>query len=333
MGKAAKGRTGKWSISDIPSQAGRRVLVTGANSGIGYYAALELARKGAHVLLACRNTAKGEQALTRLRANLGGSPGELAATGAEAAEVIALDLASFASIRACAEAQSALGLPLDVLINNAGVMTPPQREETEDGFELQFGTNVLGHFLLTALLMPALEKAANTSAERPRVVTLASVAHKEGKLNFDDLQSEKSYKSMVAYQQSKLADLMFAFEFARRLRSTGSKIISVAAHPGVANTNLFKAHEYGELEAAARQAMSVAIGVLLNTEVGGALPTLYAATAEDVVDGGYYGPQGFLEFRGGDVGAAKVAPQALDEPAAARLWAECERLTSTRFLS
>jgi len=322
MGEAAKGKSGKWGVGDIPSQVGRRALVTGANSGIGYYAALELARTGAHVLMACRNTSRGEQALARLRAEV----------PAASVEVVALDLASLASVRACAEAELGLGLPLDLLINNAGVMAPPKREVTKDGFELQFGTNVLGHFALTAWLMPALERAALASAEKPRVVTLASVAHKTGKLNFEDLQYVKGYKPMVAYQQSKLADLMFAFELGRRLRAAGSNVMSVAAHPGVANTNLFQAHEYPAIEKAVRRGMGVAIGLLLNTEAQGALPTLYAATAEDVVDGGYYGPQGFQEVRGGDVGVAKVAAQALDVAAAQRLWGECERLTGVEFL-
>jgi NAD(P)-dependent dehydrogenase (short-subunit alcohol dehydrogenase family) len=322
MGEAAKGKSGKWGVGDIPSQVGRRVLITGANSGIGYYAALELARKGAHVLMACRSSAKGAQALARLRAEI----------PAAKIELVALDLASLASVRACAEAELALGFPLDLLINNAGVMTPPTREVTKDGFELQFGTNVLGHFALTALLMPALMRAALSSSERPRIVTLASIAHKRGKLNFDDLQSAKNYKAMGAYQQSKLADLMFAFELDRRLRAAGSRTMGVAAHPGVANTNLFQAHEYHPIEKTIRGWIGVAIGTLLNTEADGALPTLYAATASDVADGGYYGPQGFQEARGGDAGVAKVAPQALDVTASERLWAECERLTGVRSL-
>lgn len=322
MGKAAMGKAGKWGTGDIPSQVGRRVLVTGANSGIGYYAALELARKGAHVLMASRDPGKGERALARLRAEI----------PTASVEVVALDLASLASVRACAEAELGLGLPLDLLINNAGVMTPPKREVTKDGFELQFGTNVLGHFALTALLMPALERAALASAEKPRVVTLASIAHKRGKLNFDDLQSVKKYRAMAAYSQSKLADLMFAFELERRLRSAGSKVISVAAHPGVANTNLFQAHEYPAYEKAIRRWVGEAMEVVLNSGAQGALPTLYAATAEGVVGGGYYGPQGFQEARGGDVGVAKVAAQAKDVVAAGLLWGECERLTGVGFL-
>jgi NAD(P)-dependent dehydrogenase (short-subunit alcohol dehydrogenase family) len=315
-GKVGRG----WTVKDIPSQAGRRVLITGANSGIGYYAALELARKGAHVLLACRDKKKGEGALARIKAQV----------PAARAEVVALDLASLESVHRCASAELALGLPLDLLINNAGVMAPRKRVETADGFELQFGTNVLGHFALTALLLPALERAATMASQRPRVVTLASIAHKRGRLNFDDLQSIKSYSPMGAYQQSKLADLMLAFELERRLRRAGAPaagIMSVAAHPGVANTNLFQVGDFNPVERWVRRGAGAVIGALLNTEAHGAIPTLFAATAPEAEGGGYYGPQGFQEMRGGDVGPAKVEAQAVDQAAAARLWGECERLT------
>ncbi len=317
--------TAKWTVADIPSQVGRRALITGANSGIGYYAALELARKGAHVLLGCRDRAKGEAALARIREQVPNA----------AAEVVALDLASLASVRAFAAAEVGRGVPLDLLINNAGVMAPKKRLETVDGFELQFGTNVLGHFALTALLWPALLRAAEAGTERPRVVTLASIAHKRGRLNFDDLQSTKRYSPMGAYQQSKLADLMLALELDRRARAAGppaAKIMSVGAHPGVANTNLFQVGEFNPVEKQIRKWIGVAIGALLNSEAGGALPTLYAATAVDALSGGYYGPQGFQETRGEDAGPAKIAAQALDLEAARRLWSECERLTGVGLL-
>jgi NAD(P)-dependent dehydrogenase (short-subunit alcohol dehydrogenase family) len=252
-------------------------------------------------------------------------------------KVATLDLASLASVRALAETELARGDGLDILINNAGVMTPKRRTETADGFELQFGTNVLGHFALTALLFPALVRAAETQPERPRIVTLASIAHKRGRLNFDDLQSLKRYSPMVAYSQSKLADLMFARELDRRLRALGAsgpaaRVMSLAAHPGIANTNLFKVGEYSAFERAARRVVGDVIAALLNTQAEGAVPTLYAATSPDALDGGYYGPQGFNETRGGDAGPAKVAPQALDQAAAGRLWQECERLTGIDFL-
>ena len=314
-----------WTAAEIPSQAGRRALITGANSGIGYHAALELARKGAHVLLACRDKARGDAALIRLRAEV----------PAASAEVVLLDLASLESVCAFGAAELALGEPLDLLINNAGVMAPKRRLQTRDGFEIQFGTNVLGHFVLTALLLPALVRAAVNHPQRPRVVTLSSIAHKQGRLNFDDLQSAKNYGPMVAYRQSKLADLMLAFELGRRLRAAEPPItgvMSVAAHPGVANTNLFQVGEHTAVERVVRRGLGVAIGALLNSEAQGAVPTLFAATSPDVVDGGYYGPQGLLEMRGGDVGVAKVAPQALDQAAAARLWSECERLSGISLL-
>ena len=314
-----------WTVAGIPNLMGRRALITGANSGIGYYAAVELAHNGAHVLLGCREQAKGDAALARLRA----------ANPRAHAEVVLLDLASLASVRAFAEEELARGVPLDLLINNAGVYRPKKRLETADGFEIQFGTNVLGHFALTALLLPALERAAAMGTQRPRVVTIASIAHKRARLNFDDLQSAKHYDSGAAYGQSKLADLMFALELDRRLRAAGppaAGVMSVAAHPGVANTNLFRVGEFGPVEHGVRRAVSIAIGLLLNTQREGALPTLFAATSPDAVSGGYYGPQDMWETRGGDVGPAKVAAQARDTAAAARLWGECERLTGISIL-
>jgi NAD(P)-dependent dehydrogenase (short-subunit alcohol dehydrogenase family) len=274
-------------------------------------------------MLGCRDKRRGEDALSRLDGDAPGCHIELAL----------FDLASLASVRGFVEKELARHRPLDILINNAGVMAPPKRLQTADGFELQFGTNVLGHFALTALLMPALEEAAAaTPAERPRVVTLASIAHKRGRLNFDDLQSTKNYSPMKAYQQSKLADLMFAFELDRRLRAAHSRVMSVAAHPGVANTNLFQVGEFGAFEKGVRKLMGHAIGAVLNTDAEGALPTLYAATAPDAEDGGYYGPQGFQEMRGESIDRAIVAPQARDASAAARLWQVCEDLTGIKFL-
>jgi len=311
-----------WTVARVPSQAGRRALITGANSGIGYYAALELARAGAHVLLGSRDQARGEAALERIRAEIPNAN----------VEVLRLDLASLDSVRAFAEAEVARGAGLDLLINNAGVMALKRRELTADGFEMQFGTNVLGHFALTARLLPALQRAAEGGGERPRVVTIASIAHKRGRIDFDDLQSAKSYSPNGAYRQSKLANLMLALELDRRLRAAGSRIMSVAAHPGVAQTPLFLRAEHRGIERLVRQGVGVFIGMFLNSAEQGALPTLFAATASEAESGGYYGPQGYEEMRGGDVGRAQIREQAQDKAAAARLWSECEQLTGVRML-
>ena len=310
----------RWSVDDIAPQDGRRVIVTGANSGIGYYAAAMLARRGAEIVLACRSEQRGAEAVARLQMEWPHARLHLEQ----------LDLASLASIRAFAERQLALRQPLDILVNNAGVMAPPRRVETADGFELQFGVNVLGHFALTALLLPALEMAANRSAQPPRVVTIAFIAHKTGRIDFDDLQATRRYQPMVAYRQSKLADLMFAFELDRRLRAQHSRVMSVAAHPGVAATNLFR-DDRSPVTRAVRAAVSGFIGTFLNSDFAGALPTLYAATAPEVINGGYYGPLGFLEARGQRVGAAKVAPRARNDADATRLWHLCEALTGVSF--
>jgi NAD(P)-dependent dehydrogenase (short-subunit alcohol dehydrogenase family) len=309
-----------WNPAKIPSLDGRRVVVTGANSGIGYHTAAVLARHGAEVVLACRDVRRGEEALARLRRDQRDAK----------LSVERLDLASLASVRDFADHQLDQGRPLDLLINNAGVMAPPHRLETVDGFERQFGTNVLGHFALTARLMPLLEAAAQRSKDAPRVVTVASIAHKTGHIDFDDLQSTRHYGPMRAYRQSKLGNLIFARELDRRLREAGSRVISVAAHPGVAKTNLFR-DDRTVMTRAVRSLLGEMIGALLNSDVDGALPTLYAATAPNVEHGGYYGPLGLFEARGKRVGPARIAPQALDAEVAKRLWQVCETLTGKSF--
>jgi NAD(P)-dependent dehydrogenase (short-subunit alcohol dehydrogenase family) len=302
-----------WTLENMPSQEGRRALVTGGNSGFGYQTALALARRGATVVLACRDAGRGAEAVDRIRKDVPDARIELAH----------LDLGSLASVRAAAEHELAKNVPLDLLVNNAGLMTPPTREETADGFEIQFGTNVLAPFALTGWLLPALERAPAA-----RVVTLGSVAHRDGRIRFDDLQFARSYAPMEAYAQSKLADLMFAFELERRLRRTSSRVVSIACHPGVAPTNLLR--QVGHpLVAAVRHRI---IALFSNTVEGGALPTLFSATAEQAIGGRYYGPQGLGEVRGGNVGDATVAPQANDPAVAARLWSVCEELTGVRFL-
>ncbi len=313
-----------WSVAQMPDQTGRRAIVTGANSGIGYPAALELARRGATVVVASRDQAKGQAAVERIKNTVPRAQ----------AEFSQLDLASLASVRNFAARELARDAPLDLLINNAGVMAPPRRLETKDGFELQFGTNVLGHFALTALLLPALHRAAALSPTPPRVVFVASIAHKRGRIRFTDLQFHGGYSPMKTYQQSKLADLMLSFELDRRLRAGDkitSRILSVAAHPGVANTNLFQVGDHGPLQKTIRRWAGHAIGLLLNSDVDGALPTIFAATSPEARSGGYYGPQGFQEMRGGDVGPARIAEQARDTRAAAHLWQICEDLTQTHM--
>jgi NAD(P)-dependent dehydrogenase (short-subunit alcohol dehydrogenase family) len=307
-----------WTASKIPSQTGRRVVITGANSGIGFEAALELARRGAEVILPARTEAKAADAVRRIQAAV------------QRAKVTpaALDLASLASVRAFAAfyAGQFPGQSLDLHINNAGVMAVPTRELTVDGFERQFATNYLGPFALTALLFPHLKPQAGT-----RVVTVASSAANMGKIEFDNLQSERVYKPMFGtYSQSKLADLVFALELQRRLTAAGSSILSTAAHPGYAVTNLQTSGPGDSGFSSLRMMMAIMKPILSQDAAHGALPTLLAATAPEAVPGGYYGPNGFQELKGLPA-PAKIAPAADDRELAARLWAETERLTGVTF--
>ncbi len=311
------------------SQTGKRFFITGANSGVGYSAAVELARRGACVVMACRDRARGEAALAKLKNDAAGPE-----SAAGEAELALLDLASLESVKRVAEEELARGVPIHGLINNAGVMAPPKRLETKDGFELQFGTNVLGHFALTCRLTRALELGRGVVREEDsRVVTLASIAHKRGRIQFDDLQFTRRYNPMDAYAQSKLADLMFAMELERRYREMNVGVMSVAVHPGVAQTKLFKVGSSEGLAAVAEKVIQGSIGALLNTELGGAIPTLFAATAPEAQGGAYYGSQGLMEMRGGDVGPAKVADAAKDEAARKRLWEVCEELTGVSLVA
>ena len=294
-----------WTAADIPDQTGRRAVVTGANSGLGLVIAHELARKGASVVLACRNQAKGEAALAELR-RLGD------------AELAALDLASLDSVRAFADAYGEERV--DLLVNNAGIMAPPRRT-TADGFESQLGTNHLGHFALTGRLLPALLRAEN-----PRVVTLSSGAHRMGKIDFDDLMGERRYWSWSRYAQSKLANLLFALELDRRARAAGVALTSVAAHPGYAATNL----QFASPPLHERLVMRAGNLLLAQSAERGALPALYAATVPDLPGASYVGPDGPGEFRGSPhlVG---MSARAQDPDTARRLWEESERLTGVRF--
>lgn len=303
----------KWTANQIPPLAGRTALITGANSGIGYQAALQLARHGAHVLLGCRNVAKGRAALDRLQRE----------APAASAEFVELDMASLASIRSFAASFAARGLPLDILINNAGVMALPTRELTPDGFERQFGTNHLGHFALTGLLLPQLLAAA-----APRVVTVASLAHRNGKIEFDNLQSERSYIPWDAYGASKLANILFANTLDRRARLAHSKLISLAVHPGVSTTNIF-ANGPGTNNLKALVVRLLAPIMMQNDEAG-ALPTLYAATSPNAHGGEYIGPDGFQELKGSPA-VVQPRPQALDEAVGQQLWTISEQLTGVTY--
>jgi NAD(P)-dependent dehydrogenase (short-subunit alcohol dehydrogenase family) len=310
--------TQKFSASDIPSQQGRRVLITGANSGIGYEAALELARNGAEIILPARSLEKANDAITRVRRSV---PSAKLTPGL-------LDLASLVSVRAFAAfiAENFPGQSLDLLINNAGVMAVPQRELTVDGYERQFATNYLGPFLLTALIYPHLKKRPGT-----RIVTVASGVTNQGKIEFDNLQSERVYKRMFgAYSQSKLADLIFQLELQRRLTASGSPILSVGAHPGYAITNLQTTGPAGVVPLSFRIVEMILKPLASQDAAHGALPTLFAATSPAAIPGGYYGPSGFQELKGHPV-PAKIAPAAKDLSLAKRLWTETERLTGTTF--
>jgi NAD(P)-dependent dehydrogenase (short-subunit alcohol dehydrogenase family) len=300
----------KWTPEQIPDQTGRTAIVTGANSGLGLETARELARHGAEVVLACRDMRKGTGAVSDIKASVAGASVELAE----------LDLASLSSVQSFADSFAERSGGLDLLINNAGVMAPPRRE-TSDGFELQLGTNLLGHFALTARLFGRME-----GREDARVVTLSSNAHKMGKINFDDLQSQRHYMRWSAYAQSKLADLMFALELDRRLHAIGSTVKSIAAHPGYAATNLQSA----SATALDRTVMVFTNLVMAQSAAMGALPTLYAGTEPSLQGGEYVGPDGIGEFRG-HPHIVSPSRSALDHEKAARLWQVAEELTGTSF--
>src|SRR4051794_22576939 len=308
------GEVSDWSTADIPSQQGRVAVVTGTNSGLGFVTARELARAGATVLMTSRDPARGADAEQRLRTAVPGADVRLES----------LDLASMGSIRAFAGRVSAAYDGVDVLVNNAGVMAIP-RATTADGFEMQLGTNHLGHFALTGLLLPTLLKRPGS-----RVVTVSSAAHKVGTINFDDLLGHKSYFSWRAYAQSKLANLLFAYELQRRLAASKATTISIAAHPGYASTNL--------QAVGPQQSGNKVMGLLMNlgnvafgqSADDGALPQLYAATAPDVEGGAFYGPSRMMETRGAPKRVNSTS-RSKDLSLAARLWSVSEDLTDIRY--
>jgi NAD(P)-dependent dehydrogenase (short-subunit alcohol dehydrogenase family) len=303
-----------WTTSNIPNLSGKLAVVTGATGGLGLDTALGLAGAGAEVILAGRNPAKGRDAESLIR---GRRPDAKV-------RFELLDLASLTSVAAFADRMLAAGRPIDILINNAGVMAPRERKTTADGFEMQFGTNYLGHFALTGRLLPLL------TAAKARVVQLSSIAHRSGKIRLSDLNYEQGYKPFPVYSQSKLAMLMFAIELDRRSKAKGWGLTSVAAHPGVARTDLMANGPAVGANALVRAAIPIAMALIAQSSAAGALPTLMAATATGGDGGRYFGPQGWNEFKG-PPGQAKIKPQALDPRVSAELWAASEKLTGVGF--
>ena len=301
----------RWTEKDVPDQSGRVAIVTGSNTGLGYDTARVLAEHGATVVMAVRDTTKGEDAAARIRGHYAGAK----------IAVHKLDLGSLDSVREAAAELAAEYPRVDLLINNAGVMYPP-KQTTADGFELQFGTNHLGHFALTGLLLPNMLEVKGS-----RVVVVASIAHNiRARIDFDDLQWERRrYDRVAAYGQSKLANLMFAYDLQRRLAAAGAETIAVAAHPGVAATELTR-----HVPGAGLPGFRALTGRLLNSSELGALPTLMAATDPVVRGGQYFGPDGFRELRGYPKLVGSSA-QSQDLAIQERLWRVSEDLTGVTY--
>ncbi|MGO9754243.1 MAG: oxidoreductase [Solirubrobacteraceae bacterium] len=301
----------RWTTADIGDLSGALAVVTGANSGLGLVTARELARAGARVVIACRDTVRADRAAASITAAIPGAR----------LEVAALDLADLASVRAFAAGMRETHPCLDLLINNAGVMAPPRRL-TRDGFELQLGTNHLGHFALTGLMLEAL-----LSAPAARVVTVSSIAHTIGQIKFEDLQRDRGYNNWTAYGQSKLANLMFCFELQRRATTAGVALRSLAAHPGYAATNLQFAGPSRFYETAL---MAIGNRLVAQSAELGALPTLYAATVPDLPGASFVGPDGLRGMRGRPH-VLTGADRAYDEQAWQRLWEVSQQLTGVRY--
>jgi NAD(P)-dependent dehydrogenase (short-subunit alcohol dehydrogenase family) len=301
-----------WTIANIPPQGGKLAAVSGATGGLGYQTAIRLAQAGAEVVLTGRNEAKGREAVSKIRNQFPDAK----------ISFDVLDLASLASVADFARRFATAHASLDLLINNAGVMALPTRRTTADGFEMQFGTNYLGHYALTAQLLALLRRA-----HQPRVVSLSSIAHRTGFIQFSDLQGERFYSPWKAYNQSKLAMLMFALELQRRSDAAGWNLISTASHPGWARTDLFaNGPGFGLISVASQ----FAAPLFSQSAESGALPTLFAATSPQAEGGGYYGPNGLYELRGPPA-PARIMPQARDKAAAAKLWDVSQQLTGVSF--
>ena len=306
----------RWTAADIPDQSGRTVLVTGANSGLGLRTAEALAHKGAHLLMGCRDATRGEAARSDVTTS---------ATG-PAPEVVPLDLADLGSVREAAQSVAGAVERLDVLVNNAGVMAMPLRR-TADGSELQFATNHLGHYALTGLLLPALLRAKG-----PRVVTVSSNGHRMGRNDWSDPNWERRrYLKWPAYGQSKLANLLFTRELARRAHETGSSLVAVAAHPGNSATHLLAASTDASGRRLVGQLMNWGNQLIAQPDSAGALPQLYAATMPDVIPGEYFGPDRLFQLRGHPTRVGSSAA-ARDDEAARRLWQLSEELTGVAYV-
>lgn len=302
--------TSKWTAADVPDQSGRVAVVTGANTGIGYETAEVLAGKGARVVIAVRDAGKGQKALDAITRKHPGA----------AVSLQELDLSSLGSVRSATDALRSAHPRIDLLINNAGVMYPP-KQVTRDGFELQFGTNHLGHFAFTGLLLDNLLEVPGS-----RVVTVASIAHNiRAGIHFEDLQWERSYNRVAAYGQSKLANLMFTYELQRRLAAKGAPTVAVAAHPGISNTELMR-----HIPGSSLPGFATIAGLVTNSPAVGALATLRAATDPGVQGGQYYGPSGFRELVGHPV-LVKSTEQSHDVAVQQRLWTVSEELTGVKY--
>ncbi|OLZ42155.1 short-chain dehydrogenase [Natrinema saccharevitans] len=302
-----------WTAEDVPDQSGRTIVVTGANSGIGLEATRELARNGATVIMACRSAERGADAADGIREEIPGAD----------LRVEACDLGDLASVRDFA---AQLEAEIDVLVNNAGVMAIP-RSETADGFETQFGVNHLGHFALTGLL---LENLGLETEPDSRIVTVSSGVHERGRIDFDDLQHEDDYDKWDAYAQSKLANVLFAYELERRLLTADANAASVAVHPGYANTRLQLRGPEQSGSRLRKAGMAVLNTVVAQSAAMGALPTLYAATAPGAEGGAYYGPGGLMNMRGTPERQAS-SDRSYDEETARRLWDVSSELTGVTY--
>lgn len=303
-----------WTVEDIGDQSGRTVLITGANSGIGFAAAKFLAVNGADVVMACRNRAKAEDAVAEIEAD----------EPSGSVEILEMDLADLDSIATAAKQFAEEHDRLDMLVNNAGVMGLP-RSETAQGFEMQIGVNHLGHFALTAHLLPTLLDTAGS-----RIVIISSVGHRSGRMNFDDLQSEQSYTRSGSYFQSKLANLLFLNELQRRLEAAGADTIATAAHPGISTTNLTHDVAGGWFNWMFQLAAPLTNLLITQDSEGGSLPTLRAATDPEAEGGDYFGPDGFQEFRGAPVEVG-MTDAARSEEDARRLWEMSAELTGVTY--